>query len=103
MTFPPVHCHPKYNKTPSSAKRDRESTKPKSYQTVFLVLLPSGNRTPGSRSYSDLVGIPGQTLFASTSSRSYSSLVQSLPVQWLIPINAHYLSGYTVAHGIHSG
>jgi len=30
--------------------------------------------------------IPGQTLFASTS--SYSSLVQSQPVQWLIPINA---------------
>jgi len=31
--------------------------------------------------------IPGQTLFKSTS--SYSSLVQSLPVQWLVPINAH--------------
>ena len=45
--------------------------------------------------------IPGQTLFASTS--SYSSLDQSLPVQWLFPINAHYLSGYTVAHRIHSG
>ena len=29
--------------------------------------------------------IPEQTLFASTS--SYPSLVQSLPVQWLIPIN----------------
>jgi len=29
--LPPVHYHPQYNKTPSSDKRDCESTKPESY------------------------------------------------------------------------
>ena len=59
----------------------RKAYKFTTFERLFFG-LSSGNRTPGSRSYSDL----GKTLFAFTS--SYPSLIQSLPVQWLVPINA---------------
>ena len=70
------------------------STKPKKFEdmkfidTLNALMFASGNHTPGSRS----LWIPGQTLFASTS--SYSSFVQRLPCNvgsslWLVPINAH--------------
>ena len=45
---------------------------------VATTLLVAGSTLP--------LWIPGQTLFAST--RSYPGLVQSLTVQWLVPINA---------------
>ena len=54
---------------------------------LFIVpIIPSGNRTPGSRSYSDLVDTWADSVYSTS---SYSSLAQSLPVQWLVPINAH--------------
>jgi len=52
----------------------------------FFLSLISGNRTPGSRSYADLV----DTWADSTS--SYQPLFKRLPIfggsLWLIPINA---------------
>ena len=50
----------------------------------ICLLLSSGNRTPGSRSYSDLL----DTLADSVAfTYSYSSVVQS--ARLLVPINAH--------------
>ena len=73
---------------------DYSSTKPPKFEdmkfiyTLNALMFASGNPTPGSRS----LWIPGQTLFASTS--SYSSFVQRLPCNvggslWLVPISAH--------------
>jgi len=59
-----------------------EQSHPLTLLVIFIFyFLPysSGNRTPVAGPTLTL-WIPGQTLFASTS--SYPSLVQSLPVQW---------------------
>jgi len=46
----------------------------------------SGNRTPGSRFYSDLLDTLADFVCIH---QLVLKTVQSLPVQWLVPINAH--------------